>query len=88
MTKAQHCPNLTYLNLSFTNINDEGHKEIAKLTNLTSLNLGHTNINAAELKEIAKIKKLTYLSLTGCRNINAEGLKHLREELPNCKIRY
>ena len=68
--------NLTILDLKYTQITDEGLKEVAKLQNLTSLSLGHTKITDAGIKEVAKLQNLEGLGLTGT-TISDAGLKEV-----------
>lgn len=66
--------NLTTLDLSFTEVTDEGLEHLAGLTNLTSLNLCYTKVSDAGLEHLAGLKKLKWLWLQGTRVVG-HGLK-------------
>ena len=63
--------NVKMLNLSGTQITDEGLKEVAKLQNLGSLYLRDTQITGASLKELTKLQKFYSLGLTATQITDA-----------------
>ena len=61
---------------NWSQITDEGLKDVAKLQNLTHLQFYRTKITDAGLKELAKLQKLTHLNLRSTK-ITDEGLKEV-----------
>ena len=74
-TKAE-LSKVTYLNLSFSKVTDEGLKDVAKLEKLKLLYLIDTKITDTGLKEVAKLKNLSYLLLKDTKITDA-GLKEV-----------
>ena len=76
---------VTDLSLDFTEITDEGLKELAKLQKLKSLRLNDTEISDKGLKEVSKLKKLEKLDLNFTQ-VTDNGAAELQKALPNCRI--
>jgi len=74
-TKAE-LSTVTYLNLSFSEVTDEGLKDVAKLEKLKLLYLIDTKITDTGLKEVAKLKNLNYLLLNDTK-ITDTGIKEV-----------
>ena len=68
---------LRWLDLTYSDVNDEGIQGIAGLTNLTKLYLRGTYITDEGLKHIAALENLTELDLDSV-HIGDAGLEHLR----------
>ena len=83
-TKAE-LSKVTYLNLSFSEVTDEGLKEVAKLQKLEFLQILDTKITDEGLKELAKSQKLTRIFLARTK-VTAAGVAELKKALPNCEI--
>lgn len=67
---------ITWLNLSDTDLNDEGLKSIGQITNLTKLNINNTDITDAGLDALSDLERLTMLNLYGTAITDA-GLEKL-----------
>jgi Leucine Rich repeat len=67
---------LSDLNLSSTDVTDDGLANLAGLTNLVRLNLEETQITDAGLIHLERLTKIEYLALSGNRITDA-GLLHL-----------
>ncbi|MEQ9285254.1 MAG: DUF2231 domain-containing protein [Cyclobacteriaceae bacterium] len=65
LSKAKE--NITWLNLSGTNVQDEGLAYIGQLTNLTKLKLNQTQITNEGIKHLQSLKNLEYLNLYGTK---------------------
>ena len=68
---------LRWLDLTYSDVNEEGIQSIASLTNLTKLYLRGTYITDESLKHITALENLTELDLDSVQ-IGAAGLEHLR----------
>jgi len=68
---------LTSLDLSDTDVSDDGLVHIAKFRQLKRLSLFSCNISDLELRHLASLDQLEVLNLD-CRDIGDDGLKHLR----------
>lgn len=71
-------PNIAWLNLANTQINDEAMQTIAKCTNLLKLSLANTAISPASVIELTKLTKLQTLTIMDTK-IDDKGLKQLCE---------
>lgn len=69
-------PNILWLNLSGTKINDAQMKAIGKLKNISKLNLNNTMVSDAGIAELTTLSNLQYLNLTGTE-VSAKGLVSL-----------
>lgn len=69
-------PQLVWLKLNHTSIDDDGMKTIGKLQTLTRLNLANTSITDAGLSSLQSLSKLQYLNLTGTK-VTGKGLQVL-----------
>lgn len=76
---------VTALDLTGTQITDEGLKEVVKLQKLEALWLSNTKITDENLKELAKLQKLQELFLDGTK-VTAAGVAELKKAMPNCEI--
>jgi hypothetical protein len=56
--------NLSYLNLSGTDVTGTGFKYLRSLTKLKVLSLDHSKVNASGVKQIQRLKNLEHLSLS------------------------
>ena len=77
-------PDLRELDLSDTAISDTGLKQLKRLPMLRVLSLDHTRITNVGLKHLRELARLESLSI-GENNIG-DGVKELRQVLPNCAI--
>ncbi|XP_039116585.1 disease resistance protein RFL1-like [Dioscorea cayenensis subsp. rotundata] len=77
-------PNLTYLNLSGTNI-EELPKDIKCLVNLQYLNISNTNISPLP-KELVYLKKLQYLICSHLNGLGKVDLEDLLSRLQKLKV--
>ncbi len=77
---------LTKLDFSRSNCNDELLQIVTKLPHLTHLNLSKTKISNAGLRHLEGLEYLEYLNLFGT-SINDSALVHL-EQLPNLQRLY
>jgi mono/diheme cytochrome c family protein len=66
-------PNILWLNLSGTKINDTQMKDIGKLKNISRLNLNNTTVSDAGIAELTGLSNLQYINLTGTQ-VSAKGL--------------
>ena len=76
---------------NWSQITDEGLKDVAKLQNLTHLQFYRTKITDAGLKELAKLQKLTHLELNGSQQAFTDaGLKELAklQNLTNLNLQH
>lgn len=71
-------PNIAWLNLANTQINDEAMLTIAKCTNLLKLSLSNTAISAASVVALTKLTKLQTLTIMYTK-IDDKGLRLLCE---------
>lgn len=78
--------NVQNLNLSRTEVTDEGLAHVAEMTNLLRLDLSNTSVSDAGLSYLSDLQRLRYLNLYGTR-ITDDGLNHLRG-LPNLRQVY
>ncbi len=69
-------PNIAWLNLANTQINDEAMQTIAKCTNLLKLTLSNTVISNASVMELKKLLKLQLLNIMQTK-IDDNGLREL-----------
>ncbi len=67
---------LTWLNLSDTDLDDDGLRQIGEFINLTKLNINNTNVTDTGLKAIEGLNKLSVLNLFGTKITDA-GLESL-----------
>lgn len=77
---------ITWLDLSRTNLNDSSLVQLNIFKNLTRLNLQHTDVGDNILEVASSLKNLNYLNLYATK-VSDEGLKHL-ENLTNLKSLY
>jgi len=77
---------LVRLDLSQSKLTSKGLAFIQLIPTLEYLTLDRTHISDESLPILTKMKKLKYLSLVQC-DLTESGIKRLRDELPNCKIR-
>ncbi|MEX0866814.1 MAG: protein kinase, partial [Pirellulales bacterium] len=77
----QHCPDLTSLDLSRTEITDEDLAAIAQLTRLEELHLAGTRVSDKGLAHLAALNSLRVLDLSETR-VTGAGLAAL-QDLPN-----
>ena len=66
------CTGITELDLSGTNVNDEGLKNLANMAELTKLSLAQTRVGEAGLAQLKPLVKLKWLSLQRARITGAE----------------
>ncbi len=71
-------PQLVWLKLNHTSIDDGGMKTIGKLQTLTRLNLANTSITDAGLSSLQPLSKLQSLNLTGTK-VSGKGLQGLKQ---------
>lgn len=69
-------PNIVWLYLGNTQINDQSMQIISKCTNLLKLNLSHTSISSAAVPALKKLSKLQFLNLMNTR-IDDNALRQL-----------
>ena len=78
---------LEILVLSRNKITDSGIRFLKGLTGLTRLRLNETEITDACVDDLRHLSNL--VSLEMCRtNVTAEGAARLKEQLPDCRIRW
>lgn len=70
-------PDLEKVNLSSTNVGDDGLAHLAKLSQLKELGLTNTKVTDKGLEHLAGLTNLTVLSLNGC-DVTDAGLVHLK----------
>lgn len=72
---------IAWLNISHTDLNDEGLWVLSKLSNLTKLNINNTNITDIGVDAIAGFERLTMLNIYGTNisDIGLEKLSHLKK---------
>jgi tRNA A-37 threonylcarbamoyl transferase component Bud32/Leucine-rich repeat (LRR) protein len=86
MKEISHMENLEVLDLSGTNVNDEGLSELAKLRNLNTLYLKEEEkITNAGLANLAPLSKLETLNLSKNSWLTEAGLKAI-SALPSLRI--
>jgi hypothetical protein len=73
---ASHAPTVTDASLT----------AIAAMPQLTEFRLGSAQLTDEGLQALAASKSLKKLTLTGLKQVTAEGVKRLRESLPQCVI--
>jgi hypothetical protein len=78
---------LERLDLSATNVTDEGVIHIAKVDSLRDLTLGGDSITDKSIPYLLKLHHLERLDLRGS-GISEEGTKCLENGLPNCHIQH
>jgi len=76
---------LRFLDLSFTNVDDEQLAKISKLKSLEAISLDHTFISTEALQSLRKLPNLRYLSLVGISATDRE-LAALKMWFPNVEI--
>ena len=76
---------LLYLDLSGTEITDDGMKNLKGLHQLHFLGLDSTQITDVSLEYLKRLKQLKNLNVTNTR-ITSEGLEELKNALPKAKI--
>ena len=69
-------PNIAWLHLGNTQINNQAMQIISKCTNLLKLNLSYTAISSVSVHEIKKLTKLQFLNLINTR-LDDNGLRQL-----------
>lgn len=72
------------LDLSESQINDDGLKHVSQLLNLRSLNLKKTQVSDAGLHHLSHLKNLRFIDLDGSK-VTSAGIKQLQKALPDCK---
>lgn len=73
---ASSLSHLTGLNVAFTEMSDEGVKQLAKMQTLNALNLDSCPVGDVAARWIAKLKKLTSLTLADT-DVGNEGVENL-----------
>lgn len=76
---------LTNLSIMNNKITDAGVKKLTPLVNLTHLNLNETGITNDLIPMLSSMKGLKKLSVKATQ-ITAEGVRTLREALPDCTV--
>lgn len=68
---VNHCPNLTYLNISKANVSNQSFKHIRKLTKLKDINLSYcSKISDLSLSKLFKqCKQLESVDMTFCHTV-------------------
>jgi hypothetical protein len=81
-------PALLQLDLSNTPIKDPDLDRIGKLGKLSRLNLSGSEISDMGLLQLANMKNLRLLAIgnSSTRFVSSEGIRKLREALPQCQI--
>jgi len=69
---------LTWLDLSGSQITDAGVAKLKGFTKLNRLNLSNTKITNAALAHLTRLQNLEYLNLYGCKAVSDAGLVHLK----------
>jgi len=85
LAHVAHLTGLQELCLSNTTISGEGLAHIAPLVGLKRVYIYHTAIGDQGFRSLIRLKGLKWLTCSGTE-ISEEGLKHLRQEMPGCKI--
>ena len=85
LAHVAHLTGLQELCLSNTTISGEGLAHIAPLVGLKRVYIYHTAIGDQGFRSLLRLKGLKWLTCSGTE-ISEEGLKHLRQEMPGCKI--
>ena len=76
---------LQRLELSQTNVSDQGIRKLSRLSSLKGLTLRGTDVTDEALETLGELKELVYLDLRGT-GVTEEGISDLRLDLPECKI--
>jgi hypothetical protein len=87
LAQLAHMRNLQMLNLMRTKVTDAGMKHLARLPKLTYLCLLETDVTDVGLADLAGMAGLTNLELHGSQ-VTRDGVRRLRQALPNCEITY
>ena len=74
------------LDLSHTNVTDEGLKPFLEFTHLKEISLEHTRITDAGLENLWGLTQLEVLRLGNETYVTEAGIQRLRVALPNCSI--
>ena len=74
LSYLSHWP-MTKLDMSLTNLNSEGMKNIAKFKDLEALEINHTKITNEDFKQLCYLHKLRTINFLACEDINNEGLE-------------
>lgn len=85
MASLSQIPSLVLVDASNTNVTDEGLAQAAQWSRLRYLSLNNTEISDAAVPHLKTIKSLKGLSLLHT-SVTAEGVKALKEALPECMI--
>ncbi len=85
MKELPELPQLRYLSLSFTAVDDECLKDLKRLKNLRGLDLYGTKVSDDGLKTLAELTELKSLDLRSTHVTDA-AIKQLQIALPNLKI--
>lgn len=78
---------LERLDLSATNVTDEGVMHLAQVDSLKDLTLGGDSITDESIPYLLKLHRLERLDLRGS-GVSEEGAKRLENGLPNCRIQH
>ena len=78
---------LERLNLSATNVTDEGVVHLAQVDSLKDLTLGGDSITDQSIPYLLKLHRLERLDIRGS-GVSEEGAVRLENGLPNCRIQH
>jgi hypothetical protein len=78
---------LERLDLTATNVTDEGVMHLAQVGSLRDLTLGGDSITDESIPYLLKLHRLERLDLRGS-GVSEEGAKRLENGLPNCRIQH
>lgn len=79
-------PNLTWLNLCETNVNDEGLQELVASKSLSVLGLHYCDVSVDAVRKLLAGGTVTRIGVSGCAVITGEVLSDLRQRFPNCIV--
>lgn len=82
-------PNLRHLEIYITNIGDVDLQDLARQSQVREFTIySCSQVTDAGMAELARLPNLKKLDVSACQNVTAKSMDYLRQELPDCEIRF
>ncbi len=82
-------PNLAHLKIYSTNIGDVDLQNLARQSQVREFTIHScSQVTDAGMAELARLHNLKKLDVSACQNVTAKSMDYLRQQLPDCEIRF
>jgi hypothetical protein len=85
LARIRDLPELTQVNLGWTNVSDAGMEHLCSLPSVEHLKLCWTDVSDASVPQLKRLRNLKELWLQGTR-VSAAGVKELEQAIPGLRV--